>query len=253
MTQYIDINCDLGRYNAAGQLELDYEMVKLVSSCNIACGGHLGDEQTIKQSVALAKRNKLVIGAQLAYPDRQHFGLRPMKMRQSQLHSELKQQIIKLAEVADKQAVKLHHIKLFGALYSNALDDLALALLVVETMLNIDAELILYGLPDSELQAAAKYHGLRFIPEAYANRRYRDSGKLLPIKVRKAVISNPEQALEQALSLFKEQLVESIEGSMLSFDCESLCIDVQAKGALSVAKFLYEQFKHNKVELRACY
>lgn len=253
MAQFVDVNCDLGVFDTAGRFELDDALVQFISSCNIACGGHVGDEQTMQQSVRLAKQNHLAIGAQLAYPDRQHFGLRPMKMRQSLLHAELKQQIIKLVEVADKQAVSLHHVKLFGALYSKALDDLALALLVVETMINVDEELILYAMPDSELQAAAKYYGLRFVAEGYANRRYRDSGKLLPIKVKKAVISNPQQALEQALQLLNEQPIETIDGSLIGFDCECLCVDVHAAGASSMARFLAEQLHQRGVELRACY
>lgn len=251
MTQIIDVNCDLGKYDAEGRFAIDDTVVKFISSCNIACGGHAGDLQMIEKAVSLAKKNHLAIGAQLSYPDRKHFGLRPMKMRQSVLHAELKKQLERLAIVADTQGVKLHHVKLFGALQSQALEDLALALLVAEAMAHFDDELILYGMPDTELQPAANYYGLRFVAEGYVNRRYRDSGALLPIKVRKAAISNPNQAIEQALNLLNEQPIEAIDGSLLSFDCDCLCVDLHAQGALSIADALSRQLAADQIELKA--
>ena len=171
----IDINADLGEGDAS-----DAEILRVVSSCNIACGGHAGDAASMRATVAAACKNGVAIGAHPSYPDREGFGRRSAFLAGAELLTTLVEQIRSLSAVVSEQGAALHHVKPHGALYNDACSDAELADVVAEAIAEACDGAFLVGPPDSELQRAAGRRGLRFLAEAFVDRAYLADGRLVP-------------------------------------------------------------------------
>jgi Uncharacterized proteins, homologs of lactam utilization protein B len=132
----MEINCDLGEYERLTAAHRDAEIMPYIHACNIACGGHSGNQQTMQHSIQLAQKNNVAIGAHPSYPDAANFGRRSMQMDESQLFMVLTEQISHLKKIAAQQGASLHHIKPHGALYNDAADDLVIAKVIVAAALD---------------------------------------------------------------------------------------------------------------------
>jgi UPF0271 protein len=172
MIRTIDLNCDLGESFGAYRMGDDAGVLPFVTSANVACGAHAGDPSVMRRTVAAALEHGVAIGAHPGFPDLAGFGRRDMRISPQEAYDLVLYQVGALAAFATAAGTSLRHVKPHGALYNMACADAALAEPIARAVRDLDARLILFGLPGSELQRAAEGAGLRFAREAFADRGY---------------------------------------------------------------------------------
>jgi UPF0271 protein len=212
----IELSADLGEGTD------DRPIWPMIDAANVACGGHAGDETSMRQAAQTAARLGVVLGAHPSYPDRQNFGRKTMVIDSVELRESLAGQIGALRAIAAREGVRLDRVKAHGALYNEAHRDRALANVLVEAIRDVDPTLALVASARSQMAVAAKETGLRLIREAFADRRYRPDGSLVPRGERDALLSVAE-AVEQAESLVRERVVDA-RGHRLLIDFDTICI-----------------------------
>lgn len=201
----IDLNADLGE----GGTE-DERLLVLVSSANIACGGHAGDEETMRRTIDLALANGVAIGAHPGYEDREHFGRRAMAFPLAQVTDLVERQVAKLAALTHTTGADLHHVKPHGALYNQADRDDLFAAALVAGITRVSTTAMLYALPGSKLAEAGLAAGLPICLEGFADRRYLSNGSLMPRNEPGAVITQVDEAVEQAMNHAAAGKVETL-------------------------------------------
>jgi UPF0271 protein len=228
----IDLNADLGEGGA-----VDAELLALVSSANIACGAHAGDESSMRATVALALAHGVSIGAHPSHPDREHFGRRLLDLPPAQVRAEVRAQVQALATVAHAQGAQLRHVKPHGALYNQAAVDPALADAVAQGVCDVNPTLALMGLAGGAMAGAAQRHGLNYIPEAFADRGYRPGGLLIPRGQPGAVLGLTD-ALTQVRELVMHGGVRLAGGASWPVQAQSLCVHGDGAEALALMRAL---------------
>ena len=228
----IDLNADLGEGDAC-----DDALLRVVSSCNIACGGHAGDARSMQSTVVTALANGVAIGAHPGYPDREGFGRRSGFLRGDELRTSLIEQIGTLDAIAANNGATLTHVKPHGALYNDAVNDRQLADLVVSAVQATLPGAAFVGLPGSELQNAANAAALRFVAEGFADRAYQANGQLVPRSAPGAVHEQLQQILAQAVSLLGK--------------VDTLCVHGDTPGAAEIAKQVRKELEKQGVKIHA--
>jgi UPF0271 protein len=201
----IDLNADLGEGGTEDEL-----LLGLVSSCNIACGGHAGSDDTMRRTLAHALAAGVALGAHPGYEDRENFGRRELELPPQAITELVVRQVEKLAALAHEMGADLHHVKPHGALYNQANREKPLADAVIAGVLEVSPKLRLYAPPDGALAAAARAAGMTVRAEGFADRRYQDDGSLQPRSQPGAVIESPEEAVAQALALANSGRFETL-------------------------------------------
>ncbi|MFI5357703.1 MAG: 5-oxoprolinase subunit PxpA [Opitutales bacterium] len=229
----VDLNCDLGE--GAGH---DAELMPLITSANIACGGHAGDEATMRATVTLAKAHGVAVGAHPGYPDRKNFGRRELRARPDEVMAWVTAQILALQHVAQGMGVSLVHVKPHGALYNQSARDRALADAVAQAVQAIDPGLVLVGPAGSELMAAGRRLGLTVAREAFADRAYRADDTLVPRSDPQALVADPEQVKRQVLRLVRDGVVGSVEGHSVAVTADTICLHGDGDHAVEFARTL---------------
>lgn len=221
----IDLNCDMGESYGNYKIGNDDRIMPYITSCNVACGFHGGDPLQIERTIKNALKHDLQIGAHPSYPDLQGFGRRHMKVPPDELKAIIKYQIAAVKGITESLGGKLAYVKPHGALYNSAADDVEIAECIVQAIKEIDEELAFLGLAGSkEMQVSAKKAGIKFIAEAFADRRYTASGRLQSRRIDGAVIHHAQIAAEQVLSLVKDQEVISNLNTPVRIKAQSICI-----------------------------
>lgn len=203
MKTHLDLNADLGE-----GYPLDAQLMPLISSANIACGGHAGDVDSIRATVRLAHQHHVRIGAHPSYPDREGFGRKSMTLTPSQLVFSLTAQLWAIKAVSIEEGVSVAYVKPHGALYNDAARDPELARQIAQLIREIDPDLALMGLAGSELVLAGRNAGLTVIEEGFADRAYLPDGSLMPRDQPGAVLEQIDDVVVQALAL--SQRVDSL-------------------------------------------
>jgi UPF0271 protein len=237
----IDLNCDLGE--GAG---LDAALMPFITSANVACGAHAGDEDTMRATVALARRHGVVIGAHPGFADRAHFGRREQTLTAGALHDLVSGQIAALRELGP-----VRHVKPHGALYNQAARDSALAAVIAEAVYECDPSLILFGLAGSELIRAGQARGLRVAHEVFADRTYQRDGSLTPRSQPDALIADEGAAVAQVLRLMREGGVRATDGTEVALAADTVCLHGDGPHALAFARRLRTELLAAGVEIRA--
>ena len=227
----VDLNADLGEGDP-----YDAELLGIVSSCNIACGGHAGDEESMKTTVELALENDVAIGAHPSYPDREGFGRRSGFMAANALAEPLREQLRNLNDVATGLGAVVSHVKPHGALYNDAANDEALAKVVASAVVDMPVHCALVGQPGSALEQAAQALGIPFVAEAFVDRAYLADGRLVPRSEPGAAYDDPEAMAAQAVSLAITQCVNSIDGRSIEVRADTLCIHGDTPNAPGAAR-----------------
>ncbi|HEY9086208.1 MAG TPA: 5-oxoprolinase subunit PxpA [Candidatus Tyrphobacter sp.] len=191
----IDLNADVGE--GCGNDALLFEFV---TSANIACGWHAGDEATMTATVRAALEHGVAIGAHPSFPDREHFGRTEMARTPHEVYEDVTAQLRALASVASREGTHLRHVKPHGALYNMAARSETLADAVARAVRDHDASLALVGLAGSASISAARRAGLRAVEEVFADRGYSPDGSLLPRGTPGALIDDAGRAVAQALA-----------------------------------------------------
>lgn len=197
---FIDLNCDLGE--SAGH---DAELLRLITTANVCCGAHAGDAETSHLTIAAAVYCGVRVGAHPGYPDREHFGRRDLVMRPRQIYAECLHQIGALAALAKDCGTTLSHVKPHGALYNQAVRDATYAEPIVAAAQLFDLPIM--GLPGSHLE---RLSAGRFVPEGFADRRYRPDGTLVPRSEPTAMLTDPAEAANQAMELVRARGVRTL-------------------------------------------
>ena len=233
VTGKIDFNADIGESFAGYELGLDSEIVKYITSANIATGFHAGDPDWMARTVALAVENDVGIGAHPAYPDLAGFGRRNMDLTPAEVHNAVTYQVGALAAFAPDR--KLQHVKPHGALYNTAVSNAAVAEAIVLAVQAFDPDLIHVVLAGSQWESIAKKHGVRVARECYADRAVTPEGSLVPRSQPGAVVHDPETVVERSLKLATEGKVIAIDGTEIDFSADSICLHGDTAGAVELA------------------
>ncbi|MBZ2175915.1 LamB/YcsF family protein [Schnuerera sp. xch1] len=220
----IDLNSDIGESFGNYKLGLDEEVVRHISSANIACGWHAGDPMIMEKTINFAIESNVSIGAHPGLPDLIGFGRREVKITSQEAKNYIKYQIGALWAFAQSKGVKLQHVKPHGALYNMAAKDSELARAIAEGIYEVDKDLILVGLANSELTKAGKEIGLRIANEVFADRAYNPDGTLVSRKKFGAVIHDKNLAIKNVIRMVKEGKIETITGEDISIQADTICV-----------------------------
>ncbi len=248
MRSHIDLNCDLGE-----GVGIEAAILPYVSTINIACGAHAGDEALIRNTIRLAKEQQVAIGAHPSYPDRENFGRTVLPITAEDLQRSVRQQIDLVRGIAFEEHYPITHIKLHGALYNQAAKEDALATLLVETIAAIDPLLLVFGLPGSALEQRAIQHNLRFVKEAFADRTYQDDGSLTTRAHPNALIEDNSDCVQQVLRIIRQQEVVTLSGKIISLSAETVCLHGDGLHAVAFAKTLWQELKKENIIIRAAH
>lgn len=232
----MDLNADLGESFGRWTLGDDERLVAHITSANLACGFHAGDFRVMETTVALCRRAGVAVGAQPGYPDLLGFGRRPMPFEPDEVESLVRYQVGALEAFCRANGVEMQHVKPHGALYNQAAADPALASAVARATARFSRDLMLYGLAGSEpmASAAADAH-LRFVPEAFADRRYLPDGALQPRSEAGSVLTDASAAAAQAVAIATGKPIETAEGGAVAVRAESICCHGDTPGAVEIA------------------
>jgi UPF0271 protein len=242
----IDLNADLGEGDA-----YDEELLQIVSSCNVACGGHAGDAESMTQTVRSAIANGVAVGAHPGYPDRKGFGRRSRYMAGGELYDSLTEQVTELADVAAHLGARLSHVKPHGALYNDAVRDRELADIIARVTAEAPGTPAFVGMANTELQFAAARHGLAFVAEAFVDRAYEPDGTLVPRSEPGAVHEVLSVATTQAVRLAEAGEATARNGEVVSVQADSLCIHGDTPGAAEKARAVRDVLESHGIEIRA--
>jgi len=247
----IDLNCDMGELPEAIADGTQESLMPSLTSVNIACGGHAGDEQTMKTTVEQALRWKLAIGAHPGYPDRASFGRLELELPMVAIADSVFEQVRALAEIAASCGTRLVHVKPHGALYNQAVRNRELADAIAKGVARWSRDVMLVGLAGSSMLDVFREAGFVVAAEAFADRRYEADGTLRSRKYEDALIHNPEEAGRQALSIAERGTVVARDGTEVAVNAQTICIHGDTPGAAKIAATVAQTLREAGVALRA--
>lgn len=239
----IDINSDVGE--GIGNEAL---LMPLISSCNIACGGHAGDEKTMREVLAFAKAYNVKIGAHPSYPDKENFGRFIMKISDNELKKSLVEQISKLKQLTEENGQHLHHVKPHGALYNRAAIDSRVATLIIEAIRSVDENLAIYAPYNSVIAKLAKPH-LTTIIEGFADRSYHQDYTLVSRTHAEGVLNNAQAVVAHVLPMIMKDNLISLEGHILPFKVDTLCVHGDTENAIDIVRALRSQLHSEGIQI----
>jgi UPF0271 protein len=236
---HIDLNSDMGESFGAYIIGADEEILRWVTSANVACGWHGGDPHVMRQTVERAKALKVAIGAHPSYPDLLGFGRRPMQITRQEARDYMLYQIGALRAFAESAGLTLQHVKPHGAIYNVAVKDRELSRGIAEGVKDAGGDLILVGLPDSEILKAGQELGLKVAREAFGDRAYNEDGTLVSRKVAGSLITDPALVARRVIGLAQGR-VTCITGKEIHLPADTICLHGDTPGAATIAKAVRE-------------
>ncbi|HKW32422.1 MAG TPA: 5-oxoprolinase subunit PxpA [Candidatus Acidoferrum sp.] len=231
----MDLNCDMGELPEAIADGTQEELLRSITSANVACGGHAGDERTMRRTIEQALRAGVAVGAHPGYPDRANFGRLELKMSAEAVADSIYEQVCALAEVAAKCGAKLVHVKPHGALYNQAAKNRELAEAIAQGVAKFSKDLLLMGLAESPMLDVFREQGFAVAAEAFADRRYEPDGTLRSRKFENALIRDPAEAAKQTLSIARRGIVTAYEGTEVKLSAQTICIHGDTPGSVQIA------------------
>ena len=242
----IDLNADLGE-----GAPYDGALLRIVSSCNVACGAHAGDAESMALTVRSAIGNGVSVGAHPGYPDRAGFGRVSGFLRGDALYRSLTEQVAALTDIAAELGTRLAHVKPHGALYNDALADPELANIIARVTAEAPGAPAFVGMANTELEYAAQRHDLRFVAEAFVDRAYEPDGTLVSRSSPGAVHGNLAVITTQGLRLATTGTVTAINGDVIDVRADTLCIHGDTPGAAAAAQAVRDVLESHGVRIRA--
>lgn len=241
----IDINADVGE-----GIGNEASLMPYISSCNIACGGHAGDEDSMHEVVKLAKAHKVKIGAHPSFPDKENFGRLKMNMSCAALYTSVKHQIIDLLKVLYKENATLHHIKPHGALYNLAAKEERVANVIIEVVKSMHRPVQLYVPYKSIISELAQQNNIAITYEAFADRNYNDDLSLVSRQENDAVIHDTDTLVKHVLNIVKYKKVKTLNNTEIPILAETMCVHGDHPEAIKLVKQLYEQLGENGIKVQ---
>ena len=232
----IDLNSDIGESFGAYCMGDDEAVMDAVTSANVACGFHAGDPLVMKKTIKNCAAKGVAVGAHPGYPDLVGFGRRNMKCTPEEEYADCLYQIGALSAFCRANGLALQHVKPHGAMYNQAAKDPGLARAIARAVKDSGENIILMGLANSEFEKAAKEMGVAFAAEAFADRGYMPDGSLVPRSQPGAIIHDVEEAAKRVVRMVTEGTVGAVDGTVINFRPQSICMHVDTPEAVDMAK-----------------
>ncbi len=243
MTQ-VDLNCDMGESYGVYRLGMDQEVIRHITSANIACGFHAGDPSVIQKTVKMAAQAGVAVGAHPSFPDLPGFGRRNMECTPEEITNDVMYQVGAMLAFCRANGVPLQHVKPHGSLYNMAAADERIAQAVVRAVANVDPKLFVVALAGknaAKMEQIGRENGVRVVFEAFPDRAYTKEGTLLSRKLPGAVISDPEEVAARALRMAAEGKVVTADGTRLSLQVQTLCVHGDNPAAVALVQKIRER------------
>ena len=247
MANKIDFNCDMGESFGMYKMGLDEEVIKHITSANIACGFHAGDPNWMRTTVKLAEEHGVAIGAHPGFPDLSGFGRRTMNASALEVKNDVIYQMGALQ--AFTGAKRLQHVKPHGAMYNMAVDDQDLATAICEAVLEVDSDIVLLALAGSQWISVAEDLGLRIGREIFADRALNTDGTLVSRSKEGSVIHDIQEVVDRSLRMVTEGKAVAISGEVIDVEADSLCLHGDTPGAVDMAQALKQALVAEDVEV----
>jgi UPF0271 protein len=243
----IDINCDMGE-----GIENDEALMPFITSANIACGYHAGDETTMRSTVMMAKKALVAIGAHPSFLDRENFGRTEIKdITPQQVYDVVIAQLTSIHKIVIECNTHLHHVKPHGALYNMAAKDPALSMAIANAIYDFDKTQVLFGLSGSYLISEAKAMGIKTASEVFADRTYQDDGNLTPRTKLNALIEDEERAIGQVIQMIKKGTVTATSGKEVPILAETICLHGDGKNAVAFASAINKRLIAENITIKS--
>lgn len=249
----IDLNCDMGESFGAYELGQDEELMKYISSANIACGWHAGDPAVMNRTVQMAVANDVGIGAHPGYPDLPGFGRRYMDCTAEEIRNYVIYQVGALKGFCSANGVKMQHVKPHGALYNASIDNEAIAAAIADGIARVDPGLlyvVLAGAKSAALVKIGAKAGINVVFEAFADRAYTPQGSLVSRREPGAVIKDSHQVAARALRMATEGKVTAVDGSEIDLVAQTICVHGDTPGAVEMVRTIRKLLESEGVQIK---
>lgn len=245
----IDLNADLGEFKTEDEFNNEVELLQLISSCNIACGGHIGDRSSISRVIEHAKKLNVAIGMHPSYPDKLGFGRKPVVISDKELQKSLRQQINDFLTVASQFSINVSHIKLHGQLYNDASKNRKLGEMILLIIKESDLTLNIVGQCNSMLEEVCNEHNQPFIAEAFVDRRYNPDLTLVQRSQADAMIDSVHNQVLQAKQIVIDRSI-IVDNRRVKIRADTLCIHGDHPGALTSLRLLRSALEAEGIEIK---
>jgi 5-oxoprolinase (ATP-hydrolysing) subunit A len=239
----IDLNSDMGEFAAAVADGTQEQLMRSLTSVNIACGGHAGDAQTMRATIEQALRSGVAIGAHPGYADRENFGRVDLRRPAEEVAESVYEQVCALARIAQEGGARVEHVKPHGALYNQAARDPQLARAIARGVARWNRDVVMVGLAGSLMLEVFREAGFLVAAEAFADRRYEADGSLRSRKFADALIREPEEAAQQALRIVEQESVVASDGTEVMVAAQTICLHGDTPGAAQIAARVAEALR----------
>ena len=243
----IDLNCDMGE-----GMSHDADIMPYISSVNIACGYHAGNEEIMKRTIDIALHYNIAIGAHPGFADKENFGRKEIYLSREGYYDLIIEQLTILKKITDSFNTTIHHVKPHGALYNMSARDKTLAAIIAQAVKDFYNKLILYGLSGSESVREAKALHLQTANEVFADRTYQNNGTLTPRSQINALIEDENVSVQQVLQMITQKTVTSVNNKTIPIIGETICIHGDGAHAVSFAQLIHHNLKQNNIAVKAC-
>jgi 5-oxoprolinase (ATP-hydrolysing) subunit A len=248
--RYVDLNCDMGELPEALSDGSQEQLMRYITSVNIACGGHAGNVQMMRSTIEQALKHGVAIGAHPGYEDRANFGRVELRLSKDEISNSVHRQILSLHEIAGDCAAAIGHVKAHGALYNQAARNREIARAIVEGVRRWRTDVVLVGLAGSVMLEEFRTAGSPVAAEAFADRRYESDGSLRSRKFDDSLLSDPADAAAQALCIVEQGTALAAGGAVVPVQAQTLCIHGDTPGAVQIAAAVRRRLMESGVTLR---
>lgn len=249
MTKIIDLNSDMGESFGAYKLGMDEEVIRLISSANIACGFHAGDPNVMDHTVAMAKENNVGIGVHIGYPDLLGFGRRDIDISRKDLMNYIIYQIGALEAFCRKHHLEIQHVKAHGSMGNMSFTNRTIAEAIVDAVKEVLPNTKLFVLPGTEIHKAAMEKELSSVLEVFADRAYNRDGTLVSRKQPGAVIKDPKEAVDNVLRMILDGKAKTIDGEYIDIQADSICVHGDTQGAVDIVRNLKKSIEEKGIKI----
>src|SRR6476620_11049716 len=247
----IDINSDTGESFGAYTIGHDEGLFKSITSANVAAGFHAGDPSVRRDTIRLAKKHGVAVGAHPGFPDLVGFGRRELNVTPKEAEDMVLYQVAAVAGICAAEGLTLQHVKPHGALFNMAVRNRELSDAIARGVAAFDNGLILFGLPGSEILSAGRAAGLRVAAEVFADRAYEPDGSLASRRKPGSVIHDPAAVVARAVRMVKERNVVAIDGSVVPFEADTMCVHGDTPGSDDLAAKIRAGFEAAGITVKA--